>query len=107
MKRGDVYFVQINKGVGSEQSGTRPAVIVQNDVGNTYSPTVIVALITASSTKKFIQTHLDIKLMKPSTILCEQIVTISKDRLIEKITTLSSQAIRQLDSKLKISLGLN
>jgi mRNA interferase MazF len=105
-KRGDVYNITLEKGVGSEQSGSRPAVIIQNDTGNTYSPTVIVSTIT-SAAKKYYPTHLSVQLEKPSIVLCEQIITISKDRLVEKVGELSEQDMKKLDHKIKISLGLN
>jgi mRNA interferase MazF len=105
-KRGDVYYITLPKGEGSEQGGTRPAVIIQNNVGNTYSPTVIVATITSAG-KKYMPTHLDIMLEKPSKILCEQIMTISKDRLQEKVGVLTEDILKKLDIKLKLSLGLS
>jgi len=104
-KRGDVYYVDLVGGLGSEQSGTRPVVIIQNDIGNIHSPTVIVATIT-SVNKRYMPTHLDILLEKPSKILCEQIMTISKDRLKEKVGKLTEEILIKLDEKLMLSLGI-
>jgi mRNA interferase MazF len=108
-KRGEIYYIDLDdeEGVGSEQSGSRPAVIIQNDVGNTYSPTVIVATITSSKVKKNIPTHMVIDLQKVSTILCEQIKTVSKNRLKDKMGELSKEDMTVLDDKIKISLGLS
>lgn len=108
--RGEIYYADMSglHVIGSEQSGTRPVIIIQNDVGNYYSPTVIVAVITSSELKaeKNIPTHLNIDLFRPSTIMCEQIITISKMRLREKIGQLPPNLIAELDEKIMISLGL-
>ena len=103
--RGDIYYAVLGQGEGSEQSGYRPVVIIQNNIGNKLSPTVIVATIT-STNKSQIPTHVDIVLRKPSVILCEQIRTISKTRLKEKFGKLSEEELQILDEKLKLSLAL-
>jgi mRNA interferase MazF len=105
MKRGEIYYVDLGDGVGSEQSGHRPAVIIQNNMGNLHSPTVIVAVITTAS-KPNIPTHLKIFLKGESTILCEQIRTVSKTRVRDKIGVLTKKEMMLLDEKLKKSLGL-
>lgn len=89
VKRGEVYFADLNPVVGSEQGGQRPVIIVQNNVGNKYSPTVIVAAITAKISKAKLPTHVEVRkdevgLLKDSVILLEQIRTIDKRRLIQK-----------------------
>ena len=104
-KRGEVYYVDLPVGIGSEQSGKRPAVIIQNDTGNEFSPTLIMATIT-SAYKKYIPTHLNIFIDRPSIVLCEQLITVSKQRLMNKIGELSEEVMVKLDEKLKISLGL-
>jgi mRNA interferase MazF len=105
MIRGEIYYVDLGIGEGSEQSGLRPAVIIQNNSGNVHSPTVIVAVITTAD-KPNIPTHLKINLRGESTILCEQIRTISKSRVRNKIGELNRKEMKSLDRKLKISLGL-
>jgi mRNA interferase MazF len=102
--RGDIFLVELS-GKGNEQSGTRPVVIIQNNTGNKYSPCIIAACIT-SQTKKNIPTHVDIDLIKPSTVLCEQIYTLSKDRLIKKIGRLTENTMKLIDKRLLISLGI-
>lgn len=111
IKRGDVYFVDLSPVVGSEQGGQRPVLIVQNDVGNKYSPTVIVAAITAKITKAKLPTHVeihkeDVGLIKDSVVLLEQVRTIDKKRLIQKLGTLSPELMEKVDLALLISLGL-
>ena len=103
--RGDIYYVNLNEGRGSEQSGTRPAVIIQNNTGNQNSPTVIIATVT-SALKRYIPTHLRVQLKEPSIVLCEQIMTVDKTRLGEKVGKLTEEEMKQLNEKLKISLSL-
>lgn len=110
-KRGDVYFADLSPVVGSEQGGTRPVLIVQNDVGNRYSPTVIVAAITAQISKAKLPTHVeihkeDVGLVKDSVVLLEQIRTIDKRRLTQRLGTLSPDLMKKVDTALLISLGL-
>jgi len=111
MRRGDVFLADLSPVKGSEQGGKRPVVIIQNDVGNKYSPTVIVAAITAKINKARIPTHVEIgktddHLDKDSVILLEQIRTIDKNRLIEKLTVLSAEKMHEVNRALAISLGL-
>lgn len=112
MKRGEVFLADLSPVKGSEQGGKRPVVIIQNDVGNKYSPTVIVAAITAKINKARIPTHVEIgktnhHLDKDSVILLEQIRTIDKNRLIEKLTVLSEEKMSEVNQALAISLGLS
>ncbi|GGB12631.1 type II toxin-antitoxin system PemK/MazF family toxin [Macrococcus hajekii] len=111
MKRGEVFLADLSPVKGSEQGGKRPVVIIQNDVGNKHSPTVIIAAITAKINKARIPTHVEIgkayhHLDKDSVILLEQIRTIDKNRLIEKLTVLSDEKMREVNRALEISLGL-
>lgn len=110
IKRGDIYLVNLDPVIGSEQSGIRPALIIQNDLGNKYSPTVIVLAIT-SKTKKEIPTHVNVGkdidgLEKDSIILVEQVRTIDKERLIKKIGKLDDQKMQEVKKALKLSLNI-
>ncbi len=112
VKRGEIYFADLYPVVGSEQGGVRPVLIIQNDIGNRFSPTVIVAAITAQIQKAKLPTHVEIKASKhglgrDSVILLEQIRTIDKQRLTDKITKLDDEKMRQIDRALKISLGID
>lgn len=111
MKRGDVYYADLSPVVGSEQGGTRPVLIIQNDVGNKYSPTVIIAAITSKIDKSTVPTHVSIGLDKGltenSVALLEQIRTIDKQRLTDKITHLNKDLMKDVDFALKISLGIS
>ena len=109
--RGEIYLADLGEGVGSEQRGRRPVIIVQNDVGNHYSPTVIVAAITAKISKPKMPTHVGILpsqdgIERDSVILTEQVRTIDKQRLKEKVTHLTDDKMKAVDHALKISLGL-
>ncbi len=111
MKRGDVYFADLSPVVGSEQGGVRPVLIIQNDIGNRFSPTVIVAAITAQIQKAKLPTHVEIDAARygferDSVILLEQIRTIDKQRLTDKITHLDEEMMEKVDEALQISLGL-
>jgi mRNA interferase MazF len=111
VKRGDVFFADLSPVVGSEQGGTRPVLIIQNDIGNRFSPTVIVAAITAQIQKAKLPTHVEIKANKygferDSVILLEQLRTIDKSRLTDRITQLDTQLMEKVDIALGISLGL-
>lgn len=111
VKRGDVFFADLSPVVGSEQGGVRPVLIIQNDIGNRFSPTVIVAAITAQIEKAKLPTHIEINAKKygfdrDSVILLEQLRTIDKQRLTDKITHLDRQMMRKVDEALQISLGL-
>lgn len=111
VKRGDVFFADLSPVVGSEQGGTRPVLIIQNDIGNRFSPTVIVAAITAQIQKAKLPTHVEIKANKygferDSVILLEQLRTIDKSRLTDRITQLDAPLMEKVDIALGISLGL-
>ena len=107
--RGDIYYADLNPTVGSEQGGVRPLVILQNNVGNRYSPTVIAAAITASP-KKPLPTHVTIdhacEQLKESFVLLEQIRTIDRSRLREYVGRLDEQEMKKIDEALAISVGL-
>ncbi len=111
VKRGNIFYADLSPVIGSEQGGIRPVLVVQNDVGNCYSPTVIVAAITSQIEKAKLPTHIEISsgeyhLEKDSVILLEQIRTIDKQRLKKKITQLDERIMRKVDEALRISLGL-
>lgn len=110
IKRGEIYFADLSPVVGSEQGGVRPVLIVQNNVGNKYSPTVIVAAITSQINKAKIPTHVEVSaleynLPKDSVVLLEQIRTIDKRRLKEKLSVLDSAKMRKVNIAMLISLG--
>ena len=109
IKRGDIYYADLSPVIGSEQGGIRPVLVIQNDVGNKYSPTVIVAAITSKLEKAKIPTHIEVGteygLIKNSVILLEQIRTIDKKRLKEKIGKLDNMKIDGVNKALFISLG--
>lgn len=111
VKRGDIFYADLSPVVGSEQGGIRPVLIVQNDVGNKYSPTVIVAAVTSKINKAKMPTHIEIKgeeygLSKDSVILLEQIRTIDKKRLKEKIGHIDESMIAMVNEAVSVSLGL-
>ena len=111
LKRGDVFFADLSPVVGSEQGGTRPVLVIQNDIGNRFSPTVIIAAITAQIQKAKLPTHVEINAKKygferDSVILLEQLRTIDKSRLTDKITQLDDVLMEEVDEALEISLGL-
>ncbi|HIT72445.1 PemK family transcriptional regulator [Tyzzerella sp. An114] len=111
VRRGDIYYADLSPVVGSEQGGVRPVLIVQNDVGNKYSPTVICAAVTSQINKAKLPTHIEIeaskyRLVKDSVILLEQIRTIDKKRLREKVCQLDMPIMRKVDTALMTSLGL-
>lgn len=112
IKRGDIFFADLNPVIGSEQGGVRPVLIIQNDVGNKHSPTVICAAITSQINKAKLPTHIEIKrtkykLVKDSVVLLEQVRTIDKKRLREKVGNLDESLMLKIDKALLISLGLN
>lgn len=111
IKRGDIFYMDLGIGVGSEQGGRRPVLVIQNNIGNKFSPVVIVATITSSQTKKKMPTHFALYegqggLAKQSTVLLEQINTVDKSRLEDKVGSLSSGVLREVDKRLKVSLGI-
>lgn len=110
IRRGEIYYADLSPVVGSEQGGIRPVLIIQNDVGNKYSPTVIVSAITSQLGKAKLPTHIELSaekyhLPKDSVALLEQIRTLDKRRLREKVTTLSSDKMREVNKAILISLG--
>jgi mRNA interferase MazF len=112
VKRGDIYYADLSPVVGSEQGGVRPVIIIQNDIGNKYSPTVIVAAITSQINKAKLPTHVEISseeygLNKDSVVLLEQIRTLDKKRLKEKIGHMKDEDMVLVDEALLISIGLN
>lgn len=111
IRRGDIYYADLSPVVGSEQGGLRPVLIVQNDVGNRYSPTVIAAAITSRTSKNPLPTHIDVMsnvtgLTKDSVVLLEQIRTIDKSRLKERMGHLDDGAMAAVNSAISISFGL-
>ncbi|MBB4826864.1 mRNA interferase MazF [Sporosarcina luteola] len=111
IKRGDVFFADLSPVVGSEQGGTRPVLVIQNDIGNRFSPTVIVAAITAQIQKAKLPTHVEIDaerygFERDSVILLEQVRTIDKSRLTDKITHLDEHLMERVDEALEVSFGL-
>lgn len=112
VKRGDIYYADLSPVVGSEQGGIRPVLIIQNDVGNKYSPTVIAAAITSRINKAKMPTHIELSaqdygLSKDSVILTEQIRTLDKKRLREKIGKLDDKLMLKVDEALSVSFGLD
>ena len=111
VKRGDIYYADLSPVVGSEQGGIRPVLVIQNDIGNKYSPTVIAAAITSQINKAKMPTHIELAakdygLNKDSVILLEQIRTIDKRRLREKIGRIDDGLMASVNIALSISLGL-
>ena len=111
INRGDIYYADLSPVVGSEQGGVRPVLVIQNDVGNKFSPTVIIAAITSQLTKAKLPTHIELKkekynLFKDSVVLLEQIRTLDKRRLQEKVCSLDVPTMNQVDVAMMISLGI-
>ena len=111
VKRGEIYYADLSPVVGSEQGGIRPVLIIQNDVGNRYSPTVIAAAITRQRDKAKLPTHIELDaqscgLVKDSTVLLEQVRTIDKKRLRERMGEITPEAMNSINSALSISFGL-
>ncbi len=111
VKRGDIYYADLSPVIGSEQGGIRPVLIVQNDVGNKFSPTVIAAAITSQRDKTNLPTHIKVDadgcgLSKDSIVLLEQIRTIDKQRLKEKMGSLDISSMNAIDKALSVSFGL-
>ncbi|MFA9465864.1 MAG: type II toxin-antitoxin system PemK/MazF family toxin [Velocimicrobium sp.] len=112
IRRGDIFYADLRPVVGSEQGGVRPILIIQNDMGNRHSPTVICAAITSKMNKAKLPTHVEItaekySIVKDSVILLEQVRTIDKSRLKERVCHLDQDIIKQIDQALLISLALN
>ncbi len=111
VKRGDIFYADLSPVIGSEQGGIRPVLVIQNDIGNKYSPTVIIAAITSQINKAKLPTHIEAdskkySLIKDSVVLLEQIRTIDKKRLREKVGHLDKGLMTKVDKALLISLGL-
>lgn len=110
IKRGDIYFADLSPVVGSEQGGVRPVLVIQNDVGNKFSPTIIVSAITSQLSKAKLPTHIELSsleysLPKNSVVLLEQIRTLDKRRLKEKISSLDERKMKEINRAILISLG--
>lgn len=111
VKRGDILYADLSPVIGSEQGGVRPVVVVQNDIGNKYSPTIIIAAITSQINKAKLPTHVEVNadeygIPRDSVILLEQIRTIDKKRLKEKVGHLNEELMRLVDDGIQISFGL-
>ncbi|HIU25596.1 MAG TPA: type II toxin-antitoxin system PemK/MazF family toxin [Candidatus Copromorpha excrementigallinarum] len=112
IKKGDLYFADLSPVTGSEQGGVRPVLVVQNDVGNKYSPTIIVAAVTSRKNKADLPTHVNIAaegsgLTKNSVVLMEQLRTIDKRRLKERIGTIDKSRLPEVNEALSVSLGID
>lgn len=112
MKRGDIYYADLRPVIGSEQGGIRPVLIIQNDIGNKHSPTVICAAITSKMNKAKLPTHIELDagkydIVKDSVILLEQLRTIDKKRLKDKVCHLDQDIMEKVNQGLKVSLDLN
>ncbi len=109
VKRGEIYYADLSPVVGSEQGGVRPVLVIQNDVGNRYSPTVIAAAITSQLNKARLPTHIELDtttgLPRDSVVLTEQLRTLDKQRLKDKIGALSPEAMHKVNNALMVSLG--
>ena len=111
VSRGEIYFAELNPVQGSEQGGVRPVLIIQNDVGNTYSPTTIILAITSQFNKARLPTHVELSaresgLKKDSVILAEQMRTIDKSRLRQKVAELNRPTMQRIESAVAVSIGL-
>ena len=112
IRRGDIYYADLRPVVGSEQGGVRPVLIIQNDVGNRHSPTVICAAITSRMNKAKLPTHVELNrgscdMIRDSVILLEQVRTIDKQRLMEKICHIDGELLQKVNEALMISLELH
>lgn len=110
VKRGELYYADLSPVIGSEQGGVRPVLVVQNDVGNKYSPTIIAAAVTSKIDKAKLPTHIELSaceygLSKDSVVLLEQIRTLDKTRLKERIGQVSADKMRKINEALLVSLG--
>ena len=111
INRGDIFYADLSPVVGSEQGGFRPVLVIQNDVGNKFSPTVIIAAITSQLSKAKLPTHIELNkekynLSKDSVILLEQIRTLDKRRLKEKVSTIDMMTMQKVDVAVMVSLGI-
>ena len=111
VSRGEIYFAELNPVQGSEQGGVRPVLIIQNDIGNTYSPTTIILAITSQLNKARLPTHVELSagesgLKKDSVILAEQMRTIDKSRLRQKVAQLNQPTMQRIENAVAVSIGL-
>lgn len=111
INRGDIFYADLSPVVGSEQGGFRPVLVIQNDVGNKYSPTVIIAAITSQLSKAKLPTHIELEkekynLSKDSVVLLEQIRTLDKRRLKEKVSSIDFSTMQKVDVAVMVSLGI-
>ena len=111
VSRGEIYFAELNPVQGSEQGGVRPVLIIQNDIGNTYSPTTIILAITSQLNKARLPTHVELSagqsgLKKDSVILAEQMRTIDKSRLRQKVAQLNRPTMQRIENAVAVSIGL-
>lgn len=110
VRRGDIFYADLGHTVGSEQRGARPVLIIQNDIGNKHSPTVIVAALTSKVNKKHLPTHVEVGiecgLKEKSLIMFEQITTIDRQRLRDYVGTVGDVTIAEINTAIKVSLGL-
>ena len=112
IRRGDIYYADLRPVIGSEQGGVRPVLVIQNDIGNKHSPTVICAAITSKMNKAKLPTHVELNtrrcaMVRDSVILLEQLRTIDKQRLKEKICYIDGALLQEVDRALKVSLELD
>lgn len=112
MRRGDIYYADLRPVIGSEQGGIRPVLIIQNDIGNKHSPTVICAAITSKMNKAKLPTHIELNankydMVKDSVILLEQLRTIDKKRLKDRVCHLDKEIMKEVNTGLMVSLELN
>ena len=112
VRRGDIYFADLSPVVGSEQGGIRPVLIVQNDVGNKHSPTVICAAITSQMNKAKLPTHIELQAMryglpKESVVLLEQVRTLDKQRLRQRMGQVDNDVMQRVDAAIAVSFGLS
>ena len=111
IRREDIYYADLRPAIGSEQDGIRPVLVIQNNVGNRFSPTVIVASITSRQTKAHLPTHVNLGrvpgLNSPAVILLEQVRTIDKSRLLDYVGYLRPNAMRRVNKAIEVSMGCN
>lgn len=110
MKRGDIYFADLDPVIGSEQGGKRPVLLIQNNLGNRFSPTVIILPLTSRTGKKNLRTHVPVSppqggIIKPSIILCEQVRTVEKSRLIKRMGALPPEKMALVERALAAAMG--
>ena len=110
MKRGDIYFADLDPVIGSEQGGKRPVLLIQNNLGNRFSPTVIILPLTSRTGKKALRTHVPVSppqggITKPSIILCEQVRTVEKSRLLQRLGTLPREKMALVERALAAAMG--